>query len=144
RVLQEMLDLKTKDLGQHHWQVIDARLNREDLGRRQQLSPKERDQLEEATRLNEQVHQLWSAGRPQEALPLARQVVQTRRRLLGPAHRSYALSLVNLAAQYKALNEYAQAEPLYRQACDVYKQALGDRHPKYALSLDSLASLYHD
>jgi hypothetical protein len=82
KALQEVLAIQTKLLGEQHWQVTDARLALAHTELVARLDPKERALLQEATTLNRQVFQLWSAGQSRAALPLARQVVAIRRRLL--------------------------------------------------------------
>jgi CHAT domain-containing protein/Flp pilus assembly protein TadD len=144
KLRQKILAIQTQQHGKDHWQVTDARLALAHSELLARLDPEERGQLQEATTLNMQVFQLWKAGKSREALPLARQAVAIRRRLLGERHRDYALSLLNLAAQHQALGQWKEAEPLYRQVLDLRKQMLGERHPDYAISLNNLAVLYKD
>jgi CHAT domain-containing protein/Tfp pilus assembly protein PilF len=136
--LQEVLAIQMKRHAEQDWRVTDARRALADLERRRQLEPQQRVRLKEAARLNEQVYQLWLAGKYQEALPLARQAVEIREKILGQQHPDYALSLINLAAQYDGLGQFSQAEPLYRQAMEIRKKALGEAHPRYAVILRHL------
>jgi CHAT domain-containing protein/tetratricopeptide (TPR) repeat protein len=140
---QEVLAIETKLRGAAHWQVTDARLALEHVDLLARLEPKERSLVQKATTLNKQVFELWSAGKSSEALPLARQAVAIRRRLLGERHPDYAQSLFNLAAQHQGLGQWKEADALYRQALEITKQALGERHPDYAFSLNNLAGLYY-
>jgi CHAT domain-containing protein/Tfp pilus assembly protein PilF len=139
QIVATQAELHDKD----HWQVTDARLALENLELLARLDPQDRTLLQEAASLNARIVQLWSAGRSRQALPLARQAVAIRRRLLGERHRDYAQSLFNLAAQHEALGQWKEAETLYRQALDLRKQVLGERHPHYATNLNNLAVLYY-
>jgi tetratricopeptide (TPR) repeat protein len=139
---QEVLRLQTALHGAADWRVTDARQQLADLERWIQWSPEERIRLREASRLNTQVGQLWQAGRSREALPLAQQVVQLLKELLGENDPLYAQGLSSLAAQHAALQHAGEAEQLYRRVLAIRKQALGERHPDYALGLHNLAGLY--
>ncbi|MDB9313906.1 tetratricopeptide repeat protein, partial [Spirulina sp. CS-785/01] len=98
--------------------------------------------LAEAERLNQQVIQLYQAGKYAEAIPLAEQILQIRRQVLGQEHPLVATSLNNLALLYESQGRYAEAEPLYRQALEMVKRLLGQEHPDVAQSLNNLAALY--
>jgi hypothetical protein len=139
---RELLTLTTKRYGAKDWRVTDARLDLEDVGLRARLDADGRRRLQEALAMNQQVFQLWQAGRSREALPLAQKALAIRRELLGENNRAVAMSLYNLAAQYEALIEYGEAERLYLQARDLRKKLLGEDHPDYAASLETLGGLY--
>jgi hypothetical protein len=61
-------------------------------------------QLAEATALNEQVVELYNRGKYSEALPLAQKALRIREKYLGTNHADTALSLFNVAAQYRAMS----------------------------------------
>jgi CHAT domain-containing protein/tetratricopeptide (TPR) repeat protein len=144
KALQEVLRLQTRSLGARHWQTTDARLALADLKLRAGLKPADRAALQEATRLNSRIVQLWEGGQFQEALSLARQVATLRGRLLGRDHSDYAQSLFNLGAQYQALGELAQAEALYRRSLQIAEARLGKDHPDVGYSLNNLGLLYQE
>ena len=100
------------------------------------------EDLKEAARLNDQVVQLYGAGRYDEAVPLAKRVLAIREKALGMEHLDVATSLNNLAVLYKAKGDYGSAEPLYQRALAICEKALGTEHPDVALSLNNLADLY--
>jgi tetratricopeptide (TPR) repeat protein len=102
----------------------------------------QQQQLKRAKELNQRVFELWKAGRSREALPLAREVLKIRQQILGPEHKDTAQGLLNLAAQYDAIREYADAEPLYVKSLEIQKKVLGENHPDYAQGLNNLAYLY--
>ncbi len=98
--------------------------------------------LNEATRLNEQVIRLYVEGRYDEAIPLAVRALAIREKSLGADHPSTATSLSNLALLYEAKGDYARAEPLYRRALAITEKVLGADHPDTSASLNNLAELY--
>jgi tetratricopeptide (TPR) repeat protein len=102
-----------------------------------------RDQdLALAHQLNQQVIELYRAGRYSEAIPLAEQVLAIREQALGPDHPDTAISLNNLALLYASQGRYGSAEPLYQRALAIREQALGPDHADTATSLNNLAALY--
>jgi CHAT domain-containing protein len=127
-----------------HWRVIDARLEVEESRNQARRDEAARQQLRKAEGLNGQVVRLWQQGKAKEALPLARQALALRRKLLGEKHRDTAMSLFNLGAQYKALQQLHQAEDCYLRARAIRKEVLGEKHPDYATGLHNLALLYLD
>jgi CHAT domain-containing protein/tetratricopeptide (TPR) repeat protein len=128
--------------GRKGWRSADADRALADLDRRARLRPAQRQRLAEAVALNGRVVQLWRQGRSREALPLARQVLATRRELLGQKHPETALALFNLAAQHFRLGEYKEAESRYKEALAVRRAALGEDHPDTAHSLVGLGHVY--
>jgi CHAT domain-containing protein len=142
KALQEVLAIQIKQLGEKHWQVGDARRALADLDLRARLKPADRALLRQALFLNAQVSQLHRAGRSRQALPLAERALAIRGKILGKDHPDYAESLFNLAAQYKALAEYARAGPLYQRSLAIFEVRLGKDHPAVATCLNNLALLY--
>ena len=99
-------------------------------------------QLAEANRLDQQVTQLYQAGRYAEAVPLAQKALAIREKALGPEHPDMATTLNNLALLYQAQGDYGRAAPLYQRSLAVREKALGPEHPSVATTLNNLASLY--
>jgi CHAT domain-containing protein len=142
QALREVLAILIKQLGAKHWQVSDARRALADLDFRADLKPADRALLRQASSFNEQVFQLWQAGRYKQALPLAQRAVEIRGQVLGEDHPDYAMSLYNLAAQYDALAEHAKAERLYRRSLKIRETRQGKDHPDVAHCLNNLAMLH--
>jgi CHAT domain-containing protein/tetratricopeptide (TPR) repeat protein len=140
--LQEVRDIQTARYGKDDWHVKDARLALADVELRAKLDGKQRKQLAEAKRLNEEVFALYGKGKSREAVPLAERALVLHKQVLGEKHPNYAGSLINLAALYESMGDYAKAEPLFRQAPAIVRQVLGDKHPFFATSLNNLAALY--
>ncbi|HWU85879.1 MAG TPA: tetratricopeptide repeat protein, partial [Kofleriaceae bacterium] len=69
--------------------------------------------LDEATRLDKDVNNLYQNGKFQEAIPLAEQSLKLREKVLGAMHPAIAESLNDLGMLYWAQGAYARAEQLY-------------------------------
>lgn len=92
--------------------------------------------------LNREVVGLYRQGEYERALVQALDACEFSRRTLGEEHPEYAASLDNLAAIYKALGRFEEAEPLLKQALEIRKKTLGENDPDYVISLNNLAGLY--
>jgi TonB family protein len=85
------------------------------------------------------VVQLYKEGKYDEALPLAKQVLIVREKILGPDEGRTAAALLNLAELYLAKQNYSEAEKLYRRLLSLYEKTLGNDAPKTAMMVDNLA-----
>ena len=94
--------------------------------------------------LNQEVVELYQAGKFERAVVLAQKSLQVAEQNVGPDHPSVATSLNILALLYQAQGNYAPAEPLYKRALAIVEKALGPDHPDVAASLNNLALLYQD
>ncbi len=98
--------------------------------------------VDETTRLDTLVDQLYDGGKLGEAIPLAEQSLALRTKRRGSRHPEVAISLNKLGNLYSAQGKYAIAEPLLIQALNIREKALDAMHPDVAESLNSLAGLY--
>jgi TonB family protein len=73
-------------------------------------------ELEEAARLNAQVLQLFREGKYEEALPIAKRVLELREKVVGPDGLLVAYALNNIASIYTARSKSGDAEPLFERA----------------------------
>ncbi len=73
----------------------------------------------EADRLNAEVIQLFRAGKYDEALPLAKRVVELREKALGGADVKLAYALTNLGNIYRVKGLNRDAAPLFERALAV-------------------------
>jgi CHAT domain-containing protein/tetratricopeptide (TPR) repeat protein len=105
-------------------------------------APSDQAAIEEATRLNTFVEQLYGEGKFQEAIPLAGRSLAVREKARGPRHPDVAESLNNLAMLYEAQGAYEKVEPLLIRALDINEKVLGVMHPDVAINLNNLAALY--
>ena len=108
------------------------------------MTAEERRRLAEADELSSRGWRLLQSGKPREALPLYRKVMDVRKEVLGEQHRDHATSMQDLAYLYCHLGDEKAAVPLYRKAIALYRRALGEMHPDYATSLNALGVLYQD
>jgi tetratricopeptide (TPR) repeat protein/predicted Ser/Thr protein kinase len=72
-------------------------------------------------------------GDPDGARALAREALETRRRILPGDHPDIALSLANLGHFERDLGDYTAAISSLREALQVTEVALGPRHPQRAM-----------
>jgi CHAT domain-containing protein len=101
------------------------------------------DFLERADALNQQIAELYQAGRYSEAMPLAESVLAMYRAQWAARHPlDLAIALINLANIYNELGLYGKAEPLYLEVLAIHRMQLGDSHPQVANTLNQLAWLY--
>jgi CHAT domain-containing protein/tetratricopeptide (TPR) repeat protein len=91
--------------------------------------------------LNKQVHQLYQAGKYQEAIPVAKRQVEVAENSLSANHPNTALALNNLAEVLRLTGQFDEAEPLFRRALAINEKALGPEHPNLVAGLHSLAQL---
>ena len=96
----------------------------------------------EADDLSKTVVELYTTGKYESAIPLARQALEMQEKALGPDHPDVAAALNNLASLYRYNGQAALAESLYRRALDIDEKALGPDHAEVARDLSNLASLY--
>ncbi|BCR98589.1 uncharacterized protein AKAW2_40272A [Aspergillus luchuensis] len=87
---------------------------------------------------------LSSDGRWKEAEELEVQVLDLRKRVLGPEHPDTLTSMANLASVYWDQERWKEAEVLEAQVLELHKQVLGPEHPDTLTSLANLASTYWD
>ncbi len=86
--------------------------------------------LQEATKLNVQVAQLYKQNKFDEALPIAKRVVDIREKELPPNDQLLAVSHLNVAYIYRAKQKYYDAEQSFRRALKVEEKRLGKEHPE--------------
>ena len=94
--------------------------------------------------LNQEVMELYRAGKYDRAVIVAQKALQVAEQNVGPDHPDVATSLNNLAGLYRTQGDYAKAEPLYKRSLAIWEKALGPDHPDVATSLENLAALYRD
>jgi tetratricopeptide (TPR) repeat protein len=74
-----------------------------------------------------------------QAMPLIRDALATREKLLGPEHPLTAQSLHDLARVLSYLNDFSGARPLLERALAIREKVLGAEHPLTVQSLNDLA-----
>jgi CHAT domain-containing protein/Tfp pilus assembly protein PilF len=92
--------------------------------------------------LAEQVKQLYSQGKYEQALPPAQESLRIAAPAYGPQSRQVATSLNDLAMVLEALDRWSEAEALYKRALALNESTLGPQHTEVASSLNNLGLLY--
>jgi CHAT domain-containing protein/Tfp pilus assembly protein PilF len=94
--------------------------------------------------LSDQVRDLYTHGRYEEAIPIAQQALAAVEAKLGPDDPQVASCLNNLALLYMETGQYPQAEPLYLRALRLVELGAGPDEPITAVALGNLADLYDE
>ena len=97
--------------------------------------------LAEASRLSLTVVKLYSDGKYDEALPLAKRALELRERALGPDHEMVQSALLNLAEVYTAKTKYGEAQKLIERLLRTYEKTVGPEDAGAAIFQDKLAFL---
>jgi tetratricopeptide (TPR) repeat protein/CHAT domain-containing protein len=92
--------------------------------------------------LNQQVVELYQAGKYAEATPIADRVLALAERRFGPDHPQVGTRLNDLALLYRAQGRYADAEPLYKRVLGMVEKAFGRDHLEVSATLISLGIIY--
>ncbi|MDT5063741.1 MAG: hypothetical protein QOH63_4200 [Acidobacteriota bacterium] len=98
-------------------------------------------ELLEAQKLNTEVVKLFNAGKYDEAIPLAKRVLQIREKALTPGDERINAALINLAELYASKQKYGDAEDYYQRLLSVYEKASAPNPQAQAQVLDRLALL---
>lgn len=99
------------------------------------------EQLAEADRLNAEIGKLYSEGKYDKALPLARRVVEIMEKALGSDHPLVAASFNNLAVLLISKGKYGEAEPLLQRVIAIREKSLGPLHHDVGTTLEQYACL---
>jgi TonB family protein len=97
--------------------------------------------LEEAERMNAKVIQLYAEGRYDEAIALAKRVLEIREKALPPDSDEVLAALSNLAELYLMRGMYDEARPRYQRLLTISEKKLGPDDLKLAPDIDKLAFL---
>ena len=141
---EEELARSTSLLGKDHWQVTDARLALADVDILAGLKSEDRQALAHCDAAFGKAQRLNATGDPKSALPLLKEVLEARTRLLGPKHRLTGVTCSWLGVIYEHLGKSADAVTFASQSLGIAKDVYGEHHPNYASSLDNLAVLYRE
>jgi tetratricopeptide (TPR) repeat protein len=92
--------------------------------------------------LEARIVDLNSRGHYAEAVPLAKQVIELRRKKTGSEDPDYASALANLAMLDKSLGQYEEAQPLLEQSLAIRRKLLKPSDPLISAALGNLAEIY--
>jgi TonB family protein len=98
-------------------------------------------ELVEAERLNTEVVKLFVSGKYDEAIPLAKRVLQIREKALMPGDERINAAIINLAELYASKQKYSDAEDYYQRVVSGYEKASVPNPQALAKILDRLAVL---
>jgi len=88
---------------------------------------------------NRAAHYLWSRGRHQEAVTLLKEILVTRRRVLGDDHPDTLNVMNNLAVSLENLGDLEGANDLQQRLLTARRRVLGTDHPDTLTSMNNLA-----
>jgi len=126
---QEVLALQLKKHPESHYLVIEVRRILKEIDKLEKLEPEGRKKLRASDeRLNQAVILLQQA-KADQALPLLRQEVEEREKLLGDKDLDLAHALTQLGHCQAKLNDWPAALATYRRARALYQEALGEEYP---------------
>ena len=99
-------------------------------------------ELAEATRLGVEVVKLFAEGKYDEALPLAKRVLEFRERNSTPGDERLATAALNLAEIYNSKKKLSDAQQLFERALRVYEEKYGPDDRRVATTLDRLGYVH--
>jgi TonB family protein len=108
----------------------------------QSASDSETRQLTEAANLNSTVKKLFAEGKFDEALPLAKRVLEIRERVLGADDDRVVAALMNLAEIYNEKRKFGDAQALFERVLAIYEKKVGPNDLNVAIVLDRLGPIY--
>jgi CHAT domain-containing protein/tetratricopeptide (TPR) repeat protein len=136
---REILDLRTRALGEGHFDTADARRDVETLRRVAALPEADRAEYARAYALADERKELLNKGRFADALRPAEQVLDTCRRLLGPDAYTVAVAAHDYAVALHYADRYADAEKQFRESLRIVLKVGGEDHPDAAAVRGDLA-----
>lgn len=107
----------------------------------QEQSKNQAAELEEARELNQKVVRLYQEGKVDEALPIAKRVLQIRERALGKDHQLVIEALINLAELSLAQKSYRASLAFYERVLKSNEKLAGLDDPGNTVLLDKMAYL---
>ena len=111
------------------------------LATERELTEEERAELWRAVELSKKVWTLHDEGDYQEAMPLAREALEIREKVLGPDHPEVATSLRLLGFLFMSTKDWAGATPFYGRALAIQEKALGQEDANTLQSIEDLGYL---
>lgn len=106
-------------------------------------SPQEPAELQEANTLTTSVIKLFNQGEYDQALPMAKRVLQIRERLLPRTDPQISSALNNLGEIYTGKKDYKAAIEVYHRVLQIHEEVFGREDVNLVFTLDRLAVLYY-
>jgi len=79
-------------------------------------------EVAEESQLNTSLLELYKAGKFDQALPVARRLVELKEKMFGAEDPVVGVALSNLAEIYRAKKQYDEAQPLYRRSLAILER----------------------
>jgi tetratricopeptide (TPR) repeat protein len=136
---QELLSLRERVQGQHHWETSDAQRLVETLKRSAALPADLGRLLAETPAVAAKAKDLHRRGNYAEADALYREVMAAYVKTLGSDHPATASACNDVGNNLVSLGQRSAADQLFRQALVVQEKTLGPTHPHTAASYHNLA-----
>ena len=95
--------------------------------------------IAEASKLTQEVVKLFGEKRYRDALPMAKQALRIREKVLGPDDELIAFSLNNLAEIHFAETRYSDAEPLFKKSLGILEKKWGHDSGNLTNTMERLA-----
>lgn len=106
------------------------------------LTEAQKKELERAEELGAQAEELSEQGKYREAIPLAEQALEIRRRVLGEGESETLDALHRVGALYYYMGNFKQAVALLEQCLLLTRRLHSDEHVDTASTMDFLANAY--
>ncbi len=137
--VREILALVADKLGKDHYATGDWRREIEGLKTLAALPEAGRAEYRKTYVLSEELGQLWRKARYEDALRPAEQILDIRRRLMGPESVYVAFAANEYGLVLHRAARYADAVKQLREALRIVRNAAGEDHPNMATLYGNLA-----
>jgi CHAT domain-containing protein/tetratricopeptide (TPR) repeat protein len=137
--VREILELRTRLLGNDHFETADARREIETLKKLAALPEASRVQYMKTYVLSDEMNELWKKGRYAHALRPAQQILAIYRRLLGPDSAYVAVAANQYGQLLHYTEQYSDAQKQFREAIKIVRGIEGEDHPGTAALYGNLA-----
>src|SRR5262249_44312761 len=124
--VREILELKSRVLGEDHFETGDARREIETLKKLAALPEADRLEDRKTYALYDEMKELLRKERYEEALRPAKQILDTYRRLLGPDWSSVAVAAHAYGQALYNAERYADAEGQFRESLRIVLKVAGE------------------
>jgi tetratricopeptide (TPR) repeat protein len=106
-------------------------------------APQTSPDVEESTRLSVAASKLYSEGKFDEALPLAKKALELREKVLGKDHDLVNVAALNLAEIQNSRRKFTDSRSLFERVLHSYERVYGVDDAKITTVLDRLALNYY-
>jgi CHAT domain-containing protein/tetratricopeptide (TPR) repeat protein len=135
----EILELYTRVLGKDHYDTASARRELATLEKLASLPAAGRSEYQKTYVLADEIDTLLKNTRYAEALKIAEQILDIRRRLLGPDSSLVAVSAHDCGQLLHYCERYREAEAQFREALRIVDAVAGRDNPSAAAVMGDLA-----